>query len=209
MVTLIKDHPGHFFANWWATFSVSITASLLAICASLVMSVLALRFKMMEILFAPIIAISQSFPLQAIAPLIIILLGTGFHTKTSIAFVIAFFPIYGAFLTSIKTTPSNILAHLAICHTSFTRGVRYGRLPYALPALISAAKVGFTLAVLGAVVAEFIHPDKGLGYLILVAQSSYNVEVIYVCVLLLIMQGIAVYGGLSVLENKIIRNRTR
>jgi NitT/TauT family transport system permease protein len=78
-----------------------------------------------------------------------------------------------------------------------------------LPALISAAKVGFTLAVLGAVVAEFIHPDKGLGYLILVAQSSYNVEVIYVCVLLLIMQGIAVYGGLSVLENKIIRNRTR
>ena len=100
-----------------------------------------------------------------------------------------------------------MVAVVALYRSSFLKSIIHIRLPAALPAILSSAKIGFTLAVLGAVVAEFIQPDKGLGHVILVAQSSYNIEVIYICVLLLIVQGVAVYTGISLLEQRIISKR--
>jgi NitT/TauT family transport system permease protein len=207
ILSLLREHGDYFAAHWWATLSVSLTASALAIAVSLAMGIAATRFRAVEVVLTPAVAISQSFPLQAIAPIIIILMGVGFHTKLSIAFVIAFFPIYGTCLTALKTTPQPILAHLAVCRASFLNGMRHARIPAALPAIISAAKIGFTLAVLGAVVAEFIHPDKGLGHVLLVAQSNYDIDVIYICVALLMVQGLSMYGLLSMMENYIIRRR--
>lgn len=207
MFDLLAAHPGHFLRNWWATFSVSATASIAALTLSLIGAILAVRFRLIEIIMAPTVALSQSFPLQAIAPLIIVVMGIGFHTKTTIAFVIAFFPIYGACVTAIKTTPYPVLAHLRVCRATFAKQMWYGRIPQALPTIISATKVGFTLAVLGAVVGEFIQPDRGLGYLLLIAQSSYDVEVIYLCVLLLIVQGVLIYGSLTVIESRLITRR--
>jgi len=205
MVLLLTQHPFHFLANWWATFSVSATASALALFFGLVLSVLSLRFRVVDVLSTPFVALSQSFPLQAIAPLIIVLLGIGFGTKAVIAFVIAFFPIYSTCITALKTTPRPIRALVTVCNTSYLKGMWYVRIPSAMPAIVSSAKVGFTLAVLGAVVAEFIQPDKGLGTLLLIAQSNYDVEVIYICVMLLIVQGISVYGSLSLVETYLIR----
>jgi NitT/TauT family transport system permease protein len=145
--------------------------------------------------------------LQAVAPILLILLGSGFSTKTTIAFLIAFFPIYSACLTALFTTPKNLMNLLFVCRSPLLRGIWHVRLPSALPAIISSAKVGFTLAVLGAVVAEFIHPDEGLGYLLLIAQSSYNIEVIYICIGLLMFQGVIIYQGLSFFESYIMRTR--
>lgn len=207
VINLLKEHPYHFLSNWWSTFSVSAIASVLALSLALLIAIPAIRFRLIDILFIPFVALSQSFPLQAIAPLLIIVLGIGFQTKATIAFIIAFFPIYGTCLTALKTTPKPILANLSICNCSFLKGVWYIRIPSALPSIVSSAKIGFTLAVLGAVVAEFIHPDKGLGYLLLLAQSNYDVDVIYICLCILIFQGIFVYGTLSILESILIRRR--
>lgn len=66
-------------------------------------------------------------------------------------------------------------------------------------------KVGFTLAVLGAVVAEFMQPDVGLGRMILLAQSQYQVETLYLCIVLLIIQGLFFYISLSYLEKYFIK----
>jgi ABC-type nitrate/sulfonate/bicarbonate transport system permease component len=207
MLSIFINNPSYFFSNWWATFSVSAMASILALFFGLLASILALRFKIINLFMIPIVAISQSFPLQAIAPLLLIVMGVGFHTKTIIAFIIAFFPIYGACITGLKSTPKPLLCYLSICNSTFNKGIFYVRIPAALPAITSAAKVGFTLAVLGAVVAEFIQPDKGLGYLLLVSQSNYNIEVIYICIFLLIIQGVSIYVSLSTLEKYFIKKR--
>ena len=207
MLQLLQDHPYHFLSNWWATFFVSTVASISALFLSVILSVLALRFKKFDYLMTPIVAVSQSFPLQSIAPIIIIVMGIGFHTKTTIAFVIAFFPIYSICTSALKSTPKKFLSSLAISNASFLNGVKYIRLPIALPAIVSAAKVGFTLAVLGTVVAEFIQPDKGLGYLLIVSQSNYNIEVMYLCVLFLIIQGTTIYVIFTIMEKKLIKDR--
>lgn len=207
LLSLLREHPGHFLHHWWSTFSVSSLASVLALSLGLILSVIALRYKYIDYAATPVVGLSQSFPLQAITPLIIIVFGVGIQTKIIIATIIAFFPIYGACITALKTTPKPILAHLHICNSTFLKGVWLVRIPAAMPAIVSSAKVGFTLAVLGAVVAEFIHPDDGLGHLLLVAQSNYNVEVVYICIVILMLQGIIVYGGLTFLESYLIKKR--
>ena len=193
-----------FMGNLWATFSVSIVGAGFAVILAIVFSVFALKVKAVDYIMRPIVAISQSFPLQAITPIIIIVMGIGFMTKSFIAFLIAFFPIYSSCITSIKTTPKSLICFSKIYHASFFQEIFYIRIPYALPAITSAAKVGFTLAVLGAVVAEFMQPNEGIGRLILSAQSNYDMASLYVCIILLAMQGLIIYMSLSILEEYFI-----
>lgn len=194
-----------YLANWWATFSVSFLGSILALSCALIISVLAVKFRIVDVVMEPVVAISQSFPLQAIAPLIIIAFGITFSTKAFIAFLIAFFPIYGACVTAIRIIPKNLLCFSRIYNTNYIKEVYYVRIPYALPTIISSAKVGFTLAVLGAVVAEFMIPTNGLGRMILIAQSQFNIESLYICIMLLIFQGLLMFVSLSKIEKYFIK----
>jgi len=205
MKTLFVEQFGYFMQNWWATFSVSITGAFFAMLLALIISIIATKIKIVDLMMMPIVALSQSFPLQAITPLIIIVFGIGFMTKTLVAFLIAFFPIYGACITAIKTTPNNLLCFAKVYKANFIQEVYYVRIPYAFPAIISSAKVGFTLAVLGAVVAEFMQPNIGIGRIILLAQSQFQIAALYLCILLLIIQGLFVYISLSLLEKYFIK----
>jgi NitT/TauT family transport system permease protein len=187
------------------TFSVSTAAALSALSCAILTAIIALRLHIIDTLMIPLVALSQSFPLQAITPLILIIMGTGFFTKLIIAFIISFFPIYSACITAMKTTPNHILYFSKIYNAGFIMEVVYIRIPYALPAIISSAKVGFTLSVLGAVIAEFIQPSEGLGRIILLAQSQYQINNLYICIILLMIQGITVYVSLSKLERFFIK----
>lgn len=208
MLSLLIENPFYYLDAWWGTFSIAAIASLLALVFAVFFSILSLQFKVLRYIFTPLVTISQSFPLQAIAPIILIVFGTGFFSLVVVAFVIAFFPIYGACSTALLSTPTPLLAYLSVCHTSFMKSVWYVRIPSSLPAIISSAKVGFTLAVLGAVVAEFIQPSKGLGELLMIAQSSFDMEMIYICITFLVIQGLAVYGLLGVFESYILKKRS-
>ena len=68
------------------------------------------------------------------------------------------------------------------------------RLPYAVPHIFSSLKVAITLAVIGAVVAEFVAAEKGLGYLILYATSSFKVPVAFAALAILVTCSLALYG---------------
>lgn len=207
LTALWSEHWGYLLRNAWATFSVAAFACVLAAGCSIMLAVLALRLKWLRVALAPIVAVSQSFPLQAIAPLLIIVLGIGFHTKASIAFLISFFPMYAGASVALHSTPKALLDRFRISEASFAKTVTRLRIPAAMPTLIATLKVGFVLGLLGAVVAEFINPDRGLGYLLVLAQSSYDIEMIYSCVFLLAMCGLSIYTALTVLEGRLLRTR--
>lgn len=119
MKILLFEQFDVFMKNWWATFSVSIVGSVLAILAALIIAIIALKMRFIDTIMMPIVALSQSFPLQAITPLIIIILGIGFKTKALVAFLIAFFPIYSVCITALKTTPRNLLCFSIIYQAGF------------------------------------------------------------------------------------------
>lgn len=206
LVHIVLERWDYFLAAWEDTLRVSGYASTLAVALATVIAAVALRFRHFERVFAPLVAVSQSFPLQAIAPLLVIGLGRGDFSKVTIAFLIAFFPLFAATLTALKGTPAPLIALCKTTQASFVTAVSQVYLPAALPALLSGTKVAFTLAVLGTVVAEFISPTDGIGRLLLRAQSEYNVEEIYICIGMLVIQGSLVFLSISRVESR-VRNR--
>jgi NitT/TauT family transport system permease protein len=141
----------------------------------------------------PLLVSSQAMPKVAIAPLLLVWFGFGLLPKVLIAFLIAFFPVVistAVGLSSIE--PEKI--HLA-------RSMGFGpaatffkiRLPNALPAIFGGLKISITLAVVGAVVGEFVGGDAGLGYLLMVANGSMDTQLLFAGIVALTVLGIALF----------------
>ncbi len=207
-VRSLWDHQlGYLFANWFNTLTVSAAASLAALAATLVFSFTLSRWPLLKRPLGPFLAASQSFPLQAIAPLIIIVIGTGFLTKFMIATLIAFFPMFASYSASLETVPLRFIKYSQLCGASPWQIIFFVRFRHSLPQLVSSTKVGFTLATLGAVVAEFIQPDSGIGRVLLIAQSDFNATLIYACIFLLLIQGVTVFTTLQFIEDRVAARR--
>lgn len=152
----------------------------------------------------PILAAVQSIPKTAIAPLLLVWLGAGEVPKVIIAFLIAFFPIVVNTATGMTLVEQDLL-HL-VRSLSATRAQTFWhiRLPNALPYVFSACKVAITLAVVGAVIGEFVGADAGLGYVILVASSQLKTDVAFVAILLLAALGMVLFWMIGLLERVLL-----
>jgi len=122
----------------------------------------------------------------------------------SAAFLIAFFPIVIDTVLGLKSVPKDML-DLA----KSMRGARHDRLwrirlPSALPSLFAGMKVGISLALVGAIVGEFVASDHGLGYIILTAQGTFETSQIFAANILLGAAGITLFGIVSLLERKLL-----
>lgn len=136
----------------------------------------------------------------AIAPLLLVWLGTGEIPKVIIAFLIAFFPIVVNTATGMVLVEDELL-HLAGSLSATKAQVFWHiRLPSALPHTFSACKVAVTLAVVGAVIGEFVGADRGLGYLILIASSQLQTDLAFVAIFLLAALGMGLFWAVSALE---------
>ena len=80
----------------------------------------------------------------------------------------------------------------------------YVRFPNALPAIFGGLKVASTLAVVGAIVGEFVSAEKGLGYLVLVANGELDTRLVFACVLVLTLLGIIFYFVIEVIEKLVV-----
>jgi NitT/TauT family transport system permease protein len=148
----------------------------------------------------PILAGLQSIPKNAIAPLLIVWLGTGLAPKVAISFLIAFFPI----LVNAVTGMSQIDADVADMVKSLRANQRHVfwhlRLPNGLPYIFAACKVAITLALVGAVIGEFVAADAGLGQLILVSSSQLDTDVAFVAITLLALIGMVLFSLVGAVE---------
>lgn len=204
---LWNEQLGFLMSNWWSTLSVALTASLVALLLTVIMSFIIIRWPIIKKPLGPFLAASQSFPLQAVAPLIIIVMGTGFFTKFTIAALIAFFPMFASYHSSMETVPIRFVNYAKLCKATPWQIILNIRFKFSLPQLAASSKVGFTLATLGAVVAEFIQPDHGLGRILLIAQSDFNATLIYACIVMLLIQGVTVFILLETIENRLASRR--
>src|SRR4029079_1704749 len=143
---------------------------------------------------------TQSLPKVALAPLILVWLGTGMESKLAIAWLVAFFPIVVDTATGLRNTPAEFLDLAAAVRASAFQTFWKIRFPAALPFVISGSKVAITLAVIGAVIGEFIGSNEGLGNLLLVANSQVNTPLAFACLIGLAVIGIGLYAAVVAVE---------
>jgi NitT/TauT family transport system permease protein len=150
--------------------------------------------------FYPVLAGVQSVPKNAIAPLLILWFGTGQLSKVIIAFLISFFPIVINAVSGMTLVDADAHDMMKTLRASRWQVFWYFRLPNALPFIFAAAKVSITLALVGAVIGEFVGADSGLGYVILISSSQLHTDVAFVAIVLLAAIGMALFSLVGLLE---------
>jgi NitT/TauT family transport system permease protein len=166
------------------------------------------RSPALERLLAPYIVASQSIPVVAIAPLLIIWFGSGRLSKVLICALIVFFPVLVNTMVGIRSVEKDLRDLMRSLGASRWQTFRMLEVPAALPVLFGGLKIGVTLSVVGAVVGEFVGADQGLGFLINQARGLYNTPLVFVAILALVVIALSLYGMVMLLEIWLLRWRS-
>ncbi|MBL8045672.1 MAG: ABC transporter permease, partial [Anaerolineales bacterium] len=152
------------------------------LAAGAVLGYLTAKSPTLERWLTPYIVASQAVPIAAIAPLLVIWLGVGLISKVVTCALIVFFPILVNTLTGLRTVDAQLRELLESYNANRWQTFVKLEVPAALPVLLGGLKVGATLAVIGAVVGEFVGADRGLGFLISAGRGAYDTALVFVAV---------------------------
>ena len=189
-----------FIGHTWVTLYETLGGFALSILVGVPLAVLIVYSPWMRRALYPLIVLTQSVPKIAIAPVLLLVAGHGEIPKIIVAFLVAFFPIVVDTATGLAATPPELLDLSRSYRASAFKTFVKVRFPMALPFFFSGLKVAITLAVIGAVVGEFVGSDKGLGYVILSATSYWKTELAFSAMILLSLMAILLFGAVSLIE---------
>ncbi|MFT3689693.1 ABC transporter permease [Paenirhodobacter sp.] len=158
----------------WATLRVALLGFGLSILVAIPLAVIMMRSPFLSRTLYPLLVVVQSTPVVAIAPIIIVVLGAGDAPRIVITTLITFFPMVVSTATGLAATPPELIELSRSLRASGFREMTQIRLPFAVPYIFSALKISITLAVIGAVVAEFCASDAGVGYFIQFSTSLFK-----------------------------------
>lgn len=158
-----------------ATLRVALMGYALAIVVSIPLAVALVNWRLLSRTLYPILVIIQSTPIVAVAPIIVVTLGASDLPRVVITFLIAFFPIVVSTVTGLMATPEELIELSRSLRAGRAREMLHIRLPFAVPYIFSALKISVTLAIIGAVVAEFVAAERGLGFFIMFSTSFFKI----------------------------------
>jgi NitT/TauT family transport system permease protein len=152
----------------------------------------------------PLLVSSQAVPKVAVAPLFLVWFGFGLLPKVLIAFLIAFFPIVintAMGLAAIEREKVYLAQSMGLGAWATFFKIR---LPNALPSIFAGLKISITLAVVGAVVGEFVGGQGGLGHLLLVANGNMDTALLFAGIVALTIVGVVLYGLIVLVERLVL-----
>jgi NitT/TauT family transport system permease protein len=163
----------------------------------------------MERLLAPYIVASQSVPIVAVAPLLVIWFGPGILSKVLVCALIVFFPILINTVVGVRSVPQDLYHLMQTLQANRWQMFRLLELPAALPVILGGLRIGATLSVIGAVVGEFVGSDRGLGSMINVARGQFDTALVFVAVFSLVVMALGLYGTVIFFERKLLSWQVR
>jgi NitT/TauT family transport system permease protein len=188
-----KDRFGLLMQETWPTFLESVCGFGLALIIGIPMAVCVANSRILNLTLYPILVATQSVPKVAIAPIILVWFGLGLESKLVIAFLVAFFPIVVDTATGLQSTPSGLIELARSLRASSLQTFWKVQFPAALPFIFSGSKVAVTLAVIGAVIGEFVGSVNGLGNLLLTANSQMDSALAWAALIWLSVLGIVLF----------------
>jgi NitT/TauT family transport system permease protein len=160
---------------------------------------------LIERVLSPYIVAAQAVPILALAPLLDIWFGGGLLARVVICALIVFFPIAIATMVGVRSADPLLAEMLHGLGATGAQRVRLLDVPSALPVIFGGLRVGVTLAVIGAVVAEWAGASTGLGVLINIAnQGLFDTPLMFVALATLAAIGLAFYGLVVIAERRLV-----
>jgi len=194
VVAQVMEHRGALLDNAIPTLGATLLGFACSLAAALVFSVLIDFFRPLRRALMPVFVISQTVPLVAIAPLIVLWFGFGLAPKIMLVALITFFPMLVALSQGYEATDRDIEALLASMGASRAKIFRLARLPSALPYFFAGLRISITYAVVGAIFAEYAGAAKGLGIYILNAKNNFRPDLVLAAVLVSATLTLVLFG---------------
>jgi NitT/TauT family transport system permease protein len=200
LVAFAADAPGLLRALL-ATLSVTASSLVLATALGVVLAVAMSVSRIARAAIAPWAVILQVTPVVAVAPLIIVWIGDPFTAMVVCATVVAFFPVFSSTAAGLAATPPELLDLFRLNGASRAQELLLVRLPAAAPYFLSGLRISGGLALVGAVVAEFVTGAGGVasGLAFRILEAGYRLQTarMFAALALLSTAGLAINAGLG------------
>ena len=205
----IIDDWGLLWPAMLTTSRLTVLALILAILGGVALAVAFTQSKWAEMSFFPYAVILQVTPVIAIAPLLQIYMDSAFAAALTCAWIVAFFPILSNTTIGLKSADHNLQDLFTIYGATRWQRLRYLSAPSALPYFLGGLKIAGGLALIGAVVAEFVigRAGTGLGLASTLLEASYrfNFGRLYAALILISAMGVVIFAITSLISHLLLR----
>lgn len=191
---------GLLMKETWPTLLESAYGFLLAVLIGVPMAIAVVGSRLLNLTLYPIFVATQSIPKVAVAPIILVWFGLGLESKLAIAFLVAFFPVVVDTATGLAATPQGLIELARSVRASRWQMFWKVQAPSALPHIFAGMKVAVTLAVVGAVIGEFVGSNDGLGNLLLSANSQLDGPLAWAALVWLSLVGVLLFLVVAAVE---------
>ena len=188
--------------NLWVTLREVLAGFALALAIGFAFAIILHRSEILRRAFYPLLLGSQTIPIIAIAPILVVWLGYGIGPKLAIIALICFFPITVNTLDGLRTVDPDLLRMMRTLDAGPWRTLWRVEVPTAMPFIFSGAKIAIVVSVIGAVFGEWAGSDSGLGHLILTAQGQVLTARVFAAVVVLSAIAIALFAALTLIERR-------
>ena len=188
------------FGHSMATLKTVLLGFVVSIAISLPLAVLLTASPAIASALYPFLVWTQSIPKVALAPILVVVLGSNELPRVVITVLVAFFPLVISSATGLMSVPPELIELSRACKASKWSELWRIRLPYAIPFIFAGLKVAISLAVVGAVVAEFVNADSGLGFLIVTSTAFFKVPVAFGALIILSILGVVLFQLVVIAE---------
>ena len=202
---IVRDTYGvgwALFGHAQATLTTVVGGYLCAILISFPLAVAISSSAVLSNAIYPLLVVKQSIPTVALAPILTVLHGTGSAARITIAALIALFPMVVSTATGLSSAPREMIELSRSMDASWVRRLIDVRLPSAVPYIFSGLKVSMTLALIGAVVAEFVAAERGLGFMIYTSTAFFQLPVAFGAMIVLGLVGTVLFQTVSQIERR-------
>lgn len=194
--------------TWWVHISTTLSeiavSYIFTAVVGFLLAILICWSKFLRAVLMPIIAVLNSLPKIALAPLFLIWLGYGFAANVTIAIIVAFFPIVLNTTVGLDSVDEDLLDLVRYLNASKLQVFMKIRIPNSLPYVFSGLKVSATMTVVGVIVGEFVASSQGLGFLIKDSQAMMNTPPMFASLFIISGLGLSLFAFIGLLERMLM-----
>ena len=207
IIAKTAEKAGVIFPACGLTFLEAALGLTIGVCAGFFMAAMIDRFVLARRAVLPLLTVSQTIPVIAIAPLVVLSLGFGIMPKVVLVALMTFFPVAVACSGGFASAPTETLEMARSCGASWVKTFFCVKVPWSAKTFFDACKISVTYAFSGAVIAEWLGGDVGLGVLMTRARKSFDVATLFSCVVVVVIVTILSVEIVKIIENFAIKWR--
>ena len=192
--------------HFWTTLTEVLLGLAVGGLAGILTGILLARARVAARMLSPYIVAAQATPILALAPLIALWFGTGLGSRVLICALICFFPIAVGTMVGIRSVDPKLIELGRSFRANRRQRLMRIEVPSALPQILGSLRIGVTLAVVGAIVAEWAGGDSGLGVLINLSRGSmFDIPLMFATLMTIGLMGVALYLIVVAIERRLVR----